>query len=308
MGTFTRDWNETTPTNLTEAHQIDDYLKYRVIDVAERLKAMFYGFTLGENTYEASVKFLNLKDQTSVDVPSIGYSRLYSMDVDDKPELIHQNSDGDEVQITKDGKLNTALAALLSLNETHLRLQNDAFLTAVDEAGTGSVDLIKASVNEADDAEVPLLPDLTRLASVAAPTENTQIPNKKYVDDAVATAGFFLSGEIVFNTTMTAVNTWQDLDLSEYVGERAALVFLEVKNSSGQVLYFKPKDAGSTPPNTTHDANSHAAGVGIFDTLTDNYVYTAMATNAAGVIQIACEDAISTTTIKLIGHVGRAVA
>lgn len=188
MGTFTRGWNETTPTNLTEAHQIDDYMRYSAIDIAERLKAMFYGFTLGENSDEASVKFLNLKDQTSVEVPSVGYSRLYSAtvenaDEDDISELVHQNNEGVEVQLTADGKLNTALAALDSINQTMIELANDSYLVAANETDDDDVNLIKAGRNEADDADVALLPDLTRLASVAAPTENTQIPNKKYVDD-----------------------------------------------------------------------------------------------------------------------------
>lgn len=176
MATFTRNWDETQPTNLTEAHQIDDHMKYLRVDVAERLKAMFYGFIAGENTYEASVKFLNLKDQSSVATPSSGYSRFYTKTVTGKSEIFAQNDDGDEIQLTTDGKLNVLAD---SITETHIQLTNNSHLIGRNAAGTGDVNLIRA--NTSDKAE---LPDGAQLATSAAPTADAQLANKKYVDDA----------------------------------------------------------------------------------------------------------------------------
>ena len=56
------------------------------------------------------------------------------------------------------------------------------FSLADNEAGDGPVDLIKAARNVADDADVVQLPNSTRMATSAAPAEDTELTNKKYVD------------------------------------------------------------------------------------------------------------------------------
>ncbi|MFA5037859.1 MAG: hypothetical protein WC479_11880, partial [Candidatus Izemoplasmatales bacterium] len=98
---------------------------------------------------------------------------LYLKDVSSVVELFWEDESGNEIQITTGGKI---------LGD-NVRLSNDTYLTAVDAAGTGTVNLIKAGRNEADDTDVAILPDLVRAATNAAPTEDTQLVNKKYVDD-----------------------------------------------------------------------------------------------------------------------------
>jgi len=110
------------------------------------------------------------------------------------------------------------------------------------------------------------------------------------------------SGVTVFDTTMTAANTWQDLNLSAQVGTKAAWVFLEWVNTGGDIIYAKPKGYGGTPPNTTHLANSNCAFLGLADTLANNYVYTMLSTDGSGVIQIAANTNSSTHTIKLVSY------
>lgn len=221
-----------------------------------------------------------------------GECAFYSKEVEGVPEPFFETEDGTEKQLLSAGALNITLAEIAGL------LTNDTYWTAIDEAGTGTVNLIKASRNEADDTDVALLPDETRLASSAAPTEDTQVVNKKYVDDNDE-ARCQLDGSVVFNTTLTDANTWQDLDLSAKVGANAALVFLEIKNAGGDKVYLKPKGHGGTPPNTYHQTES----LGYADTASDAYMYTCMMTDSSGVIQIACSLGTSTTTIKLIGFV-----
>jgi hypothetical protein len=72
-----------------------------------------------------------------------------------------------------------------SVNDTKIKLRNNQPLRALDAAGTGVVELIKAGRNEANDTDVTVLPDETRLDTDAEPTEDTHIPNKKYVDNQI---------------------------------------------------------------------------------------------------------------------------
>jgi len=182
MGTFTRDWDEANPTDSDYAYQIDDYMRQLREDVAERLEDMFYGFTAGENTYEASAKYLQLHEQASVSTPSSNYGRLYAKDVSGVAELHYLDDGGHEKQLTNGGKLNIAAADIAAdlINETKIRLQNNANLTARNAAGDDDVNLIKA--NTSDVVEIP---DGAVLASSAAPTVDAGIANKKYVDDQV---------------------------------------------------------------------------------------------------------------------------
>ena len=85
-------------------------------------------------------------------------------------------------------QINTwALAQTFSISPVFTKgiVANATYLQGRNEADDDNTDMIQVGRNEADDTDVTQLPDLARLASNAAPTENTQIPNKKYVDDQV---------------------------------------------------------------------------------------------------------------------------
>jgi hypothetical protein len=83
-------------------------------------------------------------------------------------ELYWKDPLGNVAQLTNDGYL----------FGDNIRLANNVYLKAVDAAGTGTVDLIKANASDK-----PVLPDESELASDSAPTTDVQITNKKYVDD-----------------------------------------------------------------------------------------------------------------------------
>ena len=57
---------------------------------------------------------------------------------------------------------------------------NNAYLTAKNAAGDGTVDLMKA-----DGSDVPTVPDDTANATSGAPTADASLANKKYVDDQI---------------------------------------------------------------------------------------------------------------------------
>jgi hypothetical protein len=103
-------------------------------------------------------------------VENIGF--IYTKAANSKTELFMRlDAGGSVVQLTKN--------ALLYLNNA--KLDNDTYLKALNEAGNGDVDLIKAS---ADD--VPVLAAGAQLAeAIDSEAEDLAIPDKKYVDDQI---------------------------------------------------------------------------------------------------------------------------
>lgn len=186
---FTRDWDESNPTDETRAYEIDDYNRYLRVDVSDRLKDMIYGFTAGENDGTQGFKELTFLQQSSAaGTPNADEIVVYSIDDGSACGLYAKNEDGYVKQILK--KSGTSLIlnveagdyAADSIDEDDIELDNDSYLLATDAAGTGTVNLIKAGTND-----LCTLPDSAEMASSAAPTEDEGIANKKYVDDQDST-------------------------------------------------------------------------------------------------------------------------
>ena len=120
-------------------------------------------------------------------------------------------------------------------------------------------------------------------------------------DYLLANKGAFADGDTVFNTKLTAANTWQDLDLSSYVGAKVALVYLEIRSSGISWFAVKPKGYGSA----TFGNHYQAEGSGASACWVNNVkvVYLVCMTDASGVLQIGNSSTSNTITIKLVGHV-----
>ena len=104
---------------------------------------------------------------------------LYAKDVSAKVQAHWEDEDGNIKVITRG-------AGLLNVDTDDFVPTNNTYITAVDNAGTGTVDLIKANgSDEVETGAVTELPDTSRLNSDAAPLEDEQLSNKKYVDDSV---------------------------------------------------------------------------------------------------------------------------
>lgn len=185
MASFTRDWDEANPTDNNYAYEIDEYNRYLRVDCSDRLKDMVYGFTAGENDGLPGFKKLTVKQQSAAaGTPNADEIVLYSIDDGTNCGLYGKNEDGYAKQILK--KSGTSLILNVeagdytanSIDEDDIQLANDAYMTALDAAGTGTVNLIKAGTND-----LPTLPDSSEMATNAAPTEDEGIANKKYVDD-----------------------------------------------------------------------------------------------------------------------------
>lgn len=118
-------------------------------------------------------------------------------------------------------------------------------------------------------------------------------------DTIIDTHGYFADGSTVFNTHLTTNNTWQDLDLSSYVGANVALCYLEVVCGLGTLnVYTKPKGYGGVTP-STHGAYGVSGHVSMGGTY---YYYLICSTDSSGVMQIGANANTITVTIKLIGY------
>jgi hypothetical protein len=225
---FTRDWDESTPNDLTVARQIDDYMRYLRVDLSDRLKSMFYGLTAGENTLAAHAKFLEFYDQPSVAQPSASYGRLYIK----SGELFYQDASGNEKQITSAGVLNLVGASDITLDILEDTILNDTYLTGLDNAGTGSVDIVKVTTSDTLQlGAVTTLPDTSALATSGAPAADAQIANKKYVDDQVDTKDF--------DSSWTANDSESNaLDIDEsYTANGDGFFYIKANTTSTGYLY-----------------------------------------------------------------------
>lgn len=176
-------------------------------------------------------------------------------------------------------------------------LGNNAYLQARNAAGAANVDMIKVGTNN-----LPTLPDSSEMASNAAPVEDEAVANKKYVDDQLATKGYYADGSTMFNATLTAAATFQDLDLSAKVGSNVALVHLEVSNDGTGIFVAKPKGYGSATF-TQHQLTNSSGATELDFEGSNKYGYITVATDSSGVIQIAALNNTDTYTIKLVGYV-----
>lgn len=118
-----------------------------------------------------------------------------------------------------------------------LSLANNTYLTAIDAAGTGTVDLIMASAGDA-----AVLPDGSETATSGAPTADADIANKKYVDDSLA------------------LSAYTDLD-SEGNAMLKAQAYLAV--TDGYVTAFVGSSAAAQGMNAYIGLTNNPAGAGI---------------------------------------------
>jgi hypothetical protein len=178
MMAFTRDWDEAIPTDSDWARDIDDYMRNLRVDHSDRLKDMVYGFIAGENTLNQHFQYIQFYEQASVSQPSEGYGRVYCKAVNGKCELFWQDEDGDEIQITSDGKFlggsgtasqmlmwNTSEEDIDGGRESQIRAKGEqsggevTTLGYIEFSHDGSSDdeagQIKLVVNDGDDGDVP---------------------------------------------------------------------------------------------------------------------------------------------------------
>ena len=109
------------------------------------------------------------------------------------------------------------------------------------------------------------------------------------------------SGSTVFSAALTAINTFQDLDISSVVGANVAFVLLEITSDAAADFAAKPKAGGGAAAahfNAEDTPDGGGCGACTF-TGTGDYRQLITATNASGIIESASTSGTATFTLKL---------
>lgn len=194
-------WTDTlrtdTPAGGDDPREADDRMREIKAAFVERLGIDHCFEASATSVYDAADTGMHryVTYQAPISTPATiaaSQARTYTKDVSNKAEFHWIDEDENEIQLTSGGEI--LFSSLGSV-------ANNTYITAVDAAGTGTANLIKADAND-----VAVLPDSSKLATSAAPTANSDIANKKYVDDTVQDGDYVAKawGYITHPTTVTA--------------------------------------------------------------------------------------------------------
>lgn len=104
---YSNDWVNTNPIDHTKFNQIAGEVRDVRTDVSERLTNLFYGFTSGETQTNEGVKNLPFVVQGSDPGATANKIKAYAKDVSAKAELFLEDEDGNVIQVTAGGILNS---------------------------------------------------------------------------------------------------------------------------------------------------------------------------------------------------------
>lgn len=155
--------------------------------------------------------------------------------------------------------------------------------------------------------------NLVRFNDASADNSDADVGEKAtttYVDTQDLATSLQESGATVFNTTMTAVSTFQDLDLSAYVGSTYAVVWLEVVGTiDTENIYVARTNAYGSGTFTDHYSYAGewypSGGTVIVGDGADCYGYMCLMTDSVGRIEHGLTNDSQTITIKLIGFIAQ---
>lgn len=180
---FTATFRTDTPSGSDDPSEGDDRIREVKAAVQERLDVDHYFHASGANTYDdpntGKHRYVRFIEPNNLTVMPANEGALFTKDVNSVAELHWINEQDQIIQLTREGIINLTSNSLLGV------LANNTFFTAINKAGTGTVDLIKAGRDEDDGNDVPVLGQGARLPTAADLTEDTELVHKKYVDDLV---------------------------------------------------------------------------------------------------------------------------
>jgi hypothetical protein len=173
---FTYIYDTTTPAGSDLISAVDDRIRELKSAVQERENVDHYWPLTGTQVSDEDAgkhRQITFYDVLSDDpTVSSGEGQIYLKTVGSQEELFFRDDTNSGLQITSAGTLNITSSDLVGT------LANNTYFSAVNAAGDGTVNLIKADSND-----VAVVPDDSQTASNAAPTQTKSIVNKKYVDD-----------------------------------------------------------------------------------------------------------------------------
>jgi len=182
VAAWTYTYDTATPLGSDAPSVIDDRIREVKAAVQERMNVEHYWALTGTEVSDAAAgqhRYLEFYGPISTPTYAANKGFVYSKDVSSVVELHWLDESNNELQLTSGGTINITSADLVGT------LASNTYFTCVDNAGTGTANLIKADAN--DDA---VLPDGAELATSGAPTTDQAIANKKYVDDNVGSANY----------------------------------------------------------------------------------------------------------------------
>lgn len=174
---FTSTIDTATPAGSDAPSVIDNRIREAKAGWQERLNVDHAMQLTGTQISDANVgEHRKITLASPIEEPTTATNKmfLYGFNVDDLIEFHIKDESGNIIQFTSAGEIPFA-----SLGN----IANDTAFSAVDNAGTGTVDLIKADTND-----VAVLEDDSQTETDAAPTFSKSLTNKKYVDAAPANA------------------------------------------------------------------------------------------------------------------------
>jgi len=170
--TFSYSVDCASPVGTDAPSTLDDKDRETRYGFAERLNVDHYFALTGTSLSDAAIgQHRHVEFYAPISTPTYAANKgwLYTKDVSSAAELHWLDESNNEIQFTTGGKINAADLG---------SFPNNTYVTAVDVAGTGTVNLIKADAND-----MPVLPNDTQTATNAAPSYTKSLVNKKYVDD-----------------------------------------------------------------------------------------------------------------------------
>jgi len=186
-------WSEDSPAGTQAIALGDNRIRELKTQLREVIEIDHNFSSSGQDADYGKHNQISLLEQADLGSGAEGKPILGAQTVDGKAELLFTDEDDNDVQLTSGG------AILLDSG----RITNDTYIKAINAAGDGTVDLIKA-----DGSDNPTLPDGAKLATDAAPDADAEIANKKYVDDTVAaltqTTASKVTGTTDINTDSTS--------------------------------------------------------------------------------------------------------
>ena len=269
MTVFSKTFDTATPAGSDDPAEADDRMQEIKAAVQERENVDHYWPLTGTEVSDADAGEHRKATLRTGSAPSAVADKgfVYVKDISGKTELFYRGEDGNEIQITSGGILN-------SLNLTG----------AQTAAGVKTF------------SSIPKIP-------TTAPTADAEVAGRKFVVDQVTAKDVKASGASVFNATMTAANTFQDLDLSGVVGANLAMVCLEVTSNGASIYVAKTKGFGGAVARHWQSSGKDYGGAQFQPEGSGEFAYMTLMTNSSGVIQHAGTNNTTTWTVKLIGYV-----
>jgi len=229
---FTTTLVTSVPGNGDDPRDTATYIRDTKNAYQERLDVDHYFYPSAANTYDdadtGKHRYVTIKEPNSIASVNPDEFVLFTKDVNSIAELHWRDESENERQVSSEG--------LFLLDQQDLTLDNNSYLLATDNAGTGTVNVIKATTgDELQLGAVTTLPDGSKLATSADPNADAEIACKKYVDDSVSL------GARTFNDSDTAALA----NNTVYQATGDGFLCAWGDSSNGSIILYS--DSGGTP-------------------------------------------------------------